>query len=170
MRNTNEPSNNEPSTRKKRVKRDALRQKGARDFITAGRHSQEDRGVAQWINDGQQCPDDQQDRDSELNEVGPDRRAALFRRSFQMAAEPVAHGREQLVLKTDTGRVEQRRDRFRPMASCVSALPSIVANGHQVLPSFSPLPLFIPYGGFSPVRLEASLVLLRPSETRPGFV
>ena len=35
-----------------------------------------------------------------------------------------------------TGRVEWRRDRFRPTASCVSALSSIVANGHQVLPTF----------------------------------
>ena len=43
------------------------------------------------------------------------------------------------------------------MASCVSALSSIVANGHQVLPTFPPPPLFIPYGGFSPVRLKASL-------------
>jgi len=43
------------------------------------------------------------------------------------------------------------------MASCISALSSIVANGHQVLLSFPPPPLFIPYGGFSPVRLEASL-------------
>jgi RNA polymerase sigma-70 factor (ECF subfamily) len=33
------------------------------------------------------------------------------------------------------GRVERRRERFRPMASCVSALSSIVANGHQVLPT-----------------------------------
>jgi hypothetical protein len=55
------------------------------------------------------------------------------------------------------GRVGWRCEQFRPMASCVSALSSIVANGHQVLPSFPPPPLFIPYGGFSPVRLEASL-------------
>jgi hypothetical protein len=56
-----------------------------------------------------------------------------------------------------SGRVGWRCEQFRPMASCVSALSSIVANGHQVLPSFPPPPLFIPYGGFSPVRLEASL-------------
>jgi len=42
------------------------------------------------------------------------------------------------------GRVERRRDWFRPMASAVSALSSIVANGHQILPSFPPPPLFIP--------------------------
>src|SRR4029434_6945093 len=34
-----------------------------------------------------------------------------------------------------TGRVERRRGRFRPMASDVSALSSIVANCHQVMPS-----------------------------------
>jgi hypothetical protein len=56
------------------------------------------------------------------------------------------------------------------MASDVSALSSIVANSHQVMPTFPPPSLIIPYGGFSPVRLEASLVALRPSETVPGFV
>jgi len=69
-----------------------------------------------------------------------------------------------------TGRVEWRRDRFRPMASCVSALSSIVANGHQVLPTFPPPPLIIPDGEFSPVRLEASLVAPRPSAAVPGCV
>ena len=74
-----------------------------------------------------------------------------------------------------TGRVERRRDRFRPMASCVSALSSIVANSPRVMPTFPPPSLFIPYGGFSPVRLEASLVLLRTSitlmfEIRPGGI
>jgi len=54
------------------------------------------------------------------------------------------------------GRVERRRDRFRPMASFVSALSSIVANSLQVMPTFPPPPLLIPYSGFSPVRLEAS--------------
>jgi len=46
----------------------------------------------------------------------------------------------------------------------------IVANCHQVVPTFPPPSLIILYGGFSPVRLEASLVALRPSETVPGFV
>src|SRR5260370_30922210 len=41
-------------------------------------------------------------------------------------------------------RVERRRDRFRPMASVVSALSSILANSPQVLPTFPPPPLFIP--------------------------
>jgi hypothetical protein len=40
------------------------------------------------------------------------------------------------------------------MASDVSALSSIVANGHQVMPTVPPPPRFIPYGEFSPVRLE----------------
>jgi hypothetical protein len=34
----------------------------------------------------------------------------------------------------------------------------------------SPPHLFIPHGGFSPVRLEASLVILPPSEIVSGFV
>ena len=53
------------------------------------------------------------------------------------------------------------------MASCVSALSSIVANGHQVVPTFPPPPLFIPDGEFSPVRLEASLAAPRPSQPSP---
>src|SRR5262245_59536932 len=40
------------------------------------------------------------------------------------------------VLLEQSGRVERRRDRFRPMASDVSALSSIVANGHQVMRRF----------------------------------
>jgi|GEM_PF-3243414 hypothetical protein len=59
---------------------------------------------------------------------------------------------------------------FGPMASAMSALSSIVANGHQIVPTVPPPPRFIPYGAFSPVRLEASLVALRPSQTVPGFV
>ena len=59
---------------------------------------------------------------------------------------------------------------FRPMASAVSALSSIVANGHQIVPTAPPPPRFIPYGGFSPVRLEASRDILHPSEAVPDFV
>ena len=62
---------------------------------------------------------------------------------------------------TQEHRVERRRDWFRPMASAVSALSSIVANGHQILPSFPPPPLIMPHGEFSPIRLEASLVAAR---------
>jgi hypothetical protein len=43
-----------------------------------------------------------------------------------------------------TGRVEWRRGKFRSMASNVSTLSSIVANGHQTVLSFPPPPLFIP--------------------------
>jgi hypothetical protein len=71
-------------------------------------------------------------------------------------------------LWNETGRVEWRRIRVRPMASGVSALSGIVANSPRVMPMFPPPPLFIPYGGFSPVRLEAGLVILRPSATLPG--
>jgi hypothetical protein len=40
------------------------------------------------------------------------------------------------------GRVERRRDRFRPRASFVSALSSIEANGDQIIPTFHPPSLF----------------------------
>ena len=43
-----------------------------------------------------------------------------------------------------------------PMTSNVSALSSIVANGHQAIHVVSSAPSEIPYGGFSPVRLQAS--------------
>jgi len=54
------------------------------------------------------------------------------------------------------GRVEQRRDMIRPMTSDVSALSGIVANGHQTVHVVSSAPSKIPYGGFSPVRLQTS--------------
>jgi hypothetical protein len=43
------------------------------------------------------------------------------------------------------------------MTSDVSALSSIVANNHQTLHLVSPTPSKIPYGGFSPVRLQTRL-------------
>ena len=52
-------------------------------------------------------------------------------------------------LHPSSGRVERRRDRFRPMASFVSALSSIVANSLQVMPTFPPPPILIAYSGFS---------------------
>ena len=64
--------------------------------------------------------------------------------------------------RASSGRVGWGRAWFRPMASNVSALSSIVANGHQVMPTVPPPPRFIPYGGFSPVRLET-----QPSRTVP---
>jgi hypothetical protein len=51
---------------------------------------------------------------------------------------------------------------IRPMASIVSALSGIVANGHQALHFVSSAPSKIPYGGFSPVRLQTRLTQ-RPS-------
>jgi hypothetical protein len=56
---------------------------------------------------------------------------------------------------------------FRPVASGVSALSSIVANGHQTLHFVSSAPSEIPYGGFSPVRLQTRLTPRPPSPTCP---
>ena len=67
-----------------------------------------------------------------------------------------------------TGRVEQRRDMIRPMTSDVSALSGIVANGHQAIHFVSSAPSKIPYGGFSPVRLQAGCQK-RPSSPRGDF-
>jgi len=63
------------------------------------------------------------------------------------------------------GRVEWRRARVRSATSIVSALSSGVANGCQIIPTFPPPPLIMPYGGFSPVRLEAQPRPQRPSVT-----
>ena len=41
--------------------------------------------------------------------------------------------------------------------SNVSALSGIVANGHQAITFVSSTPSKIPYGGFSPVRLQTHL-------------
>ena len=51
---------------------------------------------------------------------------------------------------------------FRPMTSSVSALLGLVANGHQAVHPVSSSPSKIPYGGSSPVRLQAGC-LPRPS-------
>jgi hypothetical protein len=55
---------------------------------------------------------------------------------------------------------------FRSMTSDVSALSGFVANGHQTLHLVSPAPSKIPYGGFSPVRLQTCLTPRPPS---PAF-
>src|SRR6266446_5884899 len=52
---------------------------------------------------------------------------------------------------------------IRPMASNVSALSGIVANGHQAIHFVSSTPSKIPYGGFSPVRLQTRLTPRPPS-------
>jgi hypothetical protein len=46
---------------------------------------------------------------------------------------------------------------IRPMTSDVSALSGVVANSHQALHFVSSAPSKIPYGGFSPVRLQTRL-------------
>ena len=52
---------------------------------------------------------------------------------------------------------------IRPMTSNVSALSGIVANGHQAIHFVSSAPSKIPYGGFSPVRLQTRLMPRPPS-------
>jgi hypothetical protein len=54
----------------------------------------------------------------------------------------------------------------RSMASSVSALSGGVANGHQTVHSVSSTPSKIPYGGFSPVRLQTGCQP-RPSWPKP---
>lgn len=54
----------------------------------------------------------------------------------------------------------------RPVASSVSALSGFVANGHQTLHHVSSPPSKIPYGGFSPVRLQTE-IRPRPSPHQP---
>src|SRR5437016_2424300 len=52
---------------------------------------------------------------------------------------------------------------IRSMTSKVSALSGIVANGHQTIRFVSSAPSKIPYGGFSPVRLQTRLMPRPPS-------
>ncbi len=52
---------------------------------------------------------------------------------------------------------------IRPMTSSVSALSGCVANGHQAMHFVSSAPSKIPYGGFSPVRLQTRLTPRPPS-------
>ena len=56
---------------------------------------------------------------------------------------------------------------IRPMTSNVSALSGIVANGHQAIHFVSSAPSKIPYGGFSPVRLQTRLSRRPPSQAFP---
>jgi hypothetical protein len=65
---------------------------------------------------------------------------------------------------------------FRPMTSAVSALSGFGANGHQALHHVSFSPSKIPYGGFSPVRLQTgsrpqpSSSLTRSAYMRSAFL
>ena len=52
---------------------------------------------------------------------------------------------------------------IRPMTSCVTVLSDGVANGHQTLHFVSSAPSKIPYGGFSPVRLQTRFTPQPPS-------
>ena len=56
----------------------------------------------------------------------------------------------------------------RSMASGVSAFSGIVANSHQIVHFVSPAFSEIPYGGFSPVRLQTGCQR-RPSSPRADF-
>ena len=56
---------------------------------------------------------------------------------------------------------------IRPMTSSVSALSGVVANGHQAIHFVSSAPSKIPYGGFSPVRLQTRLTPRPPSRLHP---
>src|SRR5262245_42956994 len=56
---------------------------------------------------------------------------------------------------------------IRSVTSGVSALSGIVANGHQAIHFVSSAPSKIPYGGFSPVRLQTRLKQRPPSRARP---
>ena len=56
---------------------------------------------------------------------------------------------------------------IRPMTSNVAALSGFVANGHQAIHFVSSAPSKIPYGGFSPVRLQTHLTPRPPSRAFP---
>src|SRR5438876_5427820 len=59
---------------------------------------------------------------------------------------------------------------IRPMTSNVSALSGIVANGPQAIHFVSSAPSKIPYGGFSPVRLQTRLTPRPPSQACPRLL
>ncbi len=59
---------------------------------------------------------------------------------------------------------------IRSMTSNVSALSGIVANGHQTIHFVSSAPSEIPYGGFSPVRLQTRLTPRPPSQAYPRLL
>ena len=56
------------------------------------------------------------------------------------------------------------------MTSDVAALSGIVANGHQAIHFVSSAPSKIPYGGFSPVRLQTGITGRSSlDKTRPAY-
>ena len=56
---------------------------------------------------------------------------------------------------------------FRPVTSDVAARSGFVAKGHQTMHFVSSAPSKIPYGGFSPVRLQTRLTPRPPSRACP---
>jgi hypothetical protein len=56
---------------------------------------------------------------------------------------------------------------IRPMTSNVSTLSSFVAKSHQAIHFVSSAPSKIPYGGFSPVRLQTRFVQRPSSQACP---
>jgi hypothetical protein len=56
---------------------------------------------------------------------------------------------------------------IRPMTYGVATLSGFVANGHQAIHFVSSAPSKIPYGGFSPVRLQTRLTPRPPSRACP---
>ena len=59
---------------------------------------------------------------------------------------------------------------IRSMTSSVSTLSGFVANGHQAIHFVSSAPSKIPYGGFSPVRLQTRLLPRPPSQACPRLL
>src|SRR2546427_1101796 len=59
---------------------------------------------------------------------------------------------------------------IRSMTSKVSALSGGVANGHQTIHFVSSAPSEIPYGGYSPVRLQTRLTPRPPSQAYPRLL
>jgi len=57
-----------------------------------------------------------------------------------------------------------------PVTSNVSAPSGFVANGHQALHFVSSTPSKIPYGGFSPVRLQTRFTQRPPSQAYPRLL
>jgi len=95
-------------------------------------------------------------RQGRLLELSPHRVAPMDRRAFLRGQQSIAAA-GLAPADTQPYRLRERRGApmGRPMPSAVSALWGCVANGHQAVHHVSSSPSKIPYGGFSPVRLQA---------------
>jgi hypothetical protein len=104
-----------------------------------------------------------------ITEPSKVQRALLRRICFLEGSRPIAAHKADVARKSPGIRtsdfIEQSRgaNMVRPMTSNVAALSGIVANGHQALHFVSSAPSKIPYGGFSPVRLQTRLPQWPPS-------